>query len=209
MVAPFIIGGLASIASSIIGSNSAKKAAKAQARAAAEANAFDRQMYEDNQARMRPYEETGRNALSLYSGALGVGGDPNGAASGFAAYRNTPGYQAQMAEGTAALDASAAARGGLFSGARGKAGIRFGQGLADQGFDKYLSNVGNLAGLGERTASNMAGAGTAFASRYGDRLTGAGNARAQGYINQSNAISGGIENVAGLANYYRPWERRA
>jgi hypothetical protein len=204
MSLPFIVGGLASVASSIIGANAAKKAAKAQTQAANAANTFDQNMHADTVGRFQPYETAGRNALSIYQGALGLGGDPNSAASAAAAFRNSPGYQAQLDEGTRALDMSAASRGGLFSGGRAKAAMRFGQGLADQNYQQWLGGVRGVVGMGESAAGNVANANNALATRYGDRLTGAGRARAEGYINAGNAVSGGIQDVAGLANYYRP-----
>jgi hypothetical protein len=58
------------------------------------------------------------------------------APSGQQALANDPGYQWRMDQGRKALEASAAARGGLFSGATGKALVDYGQGLASQEYDK-------------------------------------------------------------------------
>jgi hypothetical protein len=49
---------------------------------------------------------------------------------------NDPGYAFRMSEGQKALEASAAARGGLFSGATGKALTDYSQNLASQEYDK-------------------------------------------------------------------------
>jgi hypothetical protein len=67
------IGG---IASSLIGANSAKKAADAQARSQDQAVALQREVYNDTTERFAPYLEAGGNALNAYLYELGLGDKP-------------------------------------------------------------------------------------------------------------------------------------
>lgn len=66
----------------------------------------------------------------------------------FAAFRNTPGYQFGLDEGAKTVQASAAARGGLNSGATLKALTKFGNDYADQqGYTPYMNKLAALSGM--------------------------------------------------------------
>ncbi len=72
----------------------------------------------------------------------------------FAAFRAMPGYQFGLDEGNKQVQASAAARGGLNSGATLKALLKFGQNYADQqGVTPYMNRLAALAGVAQ-TATN-------------------------------------------------------
>lgn len=65
----------------------------------------------------------------------------------FAAFRATPGYQFGLDEGNKSVQASAAARGGLNSGATLKALTEFGNNYADQqGYTPYMNKLASLWG---------------------------------------------------------------
>jgi hypothetical protein len=113
--------------------------------------------------------------------------------------RATPGYQFQVGEGTKAIERSAAAKGGLLSGAAGKALTTYSQGVADQTYNNYLSNLMSVAGLGQNSANTTTSAGTSYANAASNNLLSAGNAKASGYINSANALTGGIS--SGMNNY--------
>jgi len=113
--------------------------------------------------------------------------------------RSTPGYQFQVGEGTKAIERSAAARGGLLSGAAGKALTTYSQGVADQTYNNYLNSLMSVAGLGQNSANTTTSAGTSYANAASNNLLAAGNAKASGYINSANALTGGIS--SGMNNY--------
>lgn len=125
-----------------------------------------------------------------------------------------PGYAFRLSEGQKALERSAAARGGLISGAALKATQRFGQDYGSQeytnAFNRYQTNRANqlqplqsLAGVGQTATNQMgsavgnygAGAGAAYGnlgSAIGANEINAGNARASAYVGQANAINQGL-----------------
>jgi hypothetical protein len=85
-----------------------------------------------------------------------LGGGPNGNSQqdAFAMFRNTPGYQFGLDEGAKAVQASAAARGGLNSGATLKALTKFGNDYADQqGYTPYMNRLAALSGMAQ-TSTN-------------------------------------------------------
>lgn len=119
----------------------------------------------------------------------------------YGGFEASPGFQFALEQGQTAIDTSAAARGGLFSGATLKAQQKFGTGLAQQEYGNYLNRLAQQAGMGQAAAGNMATAGSNFASGTGNALANSGNAQAAGYIGQANAITGGINNALGAWGY--------
>ncbi len=98
-----------------------------------------------------------------------------------------PGYQFRMDQGTKAIERSAAARGGLFSGKTGKDLTRFSQGLASQETSNAFNRLAALAGIGQQNTNAMVSLGQNTASNLSNLATQAGNARASGYIGAFNA----------------------
>lgn len=120
----------------------------------------------------------------------------------FAKFRATPGYQFGLNEGQKALQTSAAASGGLFSGKTGKALTKFGTDYADQqGYAPYMNRLGAAAGIGQ-TATNQVGQyGQNAANQVGQNLMSAGNARASGIQGSANAWGNTLNQGAGLFGY--------
>lgn len=149
----FLIPAAASLIGGSMASRSAEKAAatssaamdraaELQRESAREATDLQRRMYEEDVARQQPYYQAGVNALARVQEMAGqpqaqfqYGGELPAAFE----YRpeqltTDPGYQFRLQEGLKALERSAAARGGLMSGATGKALTRFGQEMGSQEF---------------------------------------------------------------------------
>jgi hypothetical protein len=125
---------------------------------------------------------------------------------GMSDFQQDPGYAFRMSEGMKALDRSAAARGGLLSGAALKGAQRFGQDLGSQeyqnAFNRYQTNRANklnplqsLMGAGQTAAGQVANAGQNYANQAGQNYMNAGNARASGYVGSANAWSNAIGNA--------------
>lgn len=203
------------------------KASKAQQKSASDANkvardtknqelALQEKMFDKSVALQQPTIDAGntsRNRLMQLLG-LATGGDDNGSLMrdfSMADFQKDPGYQFRMDQGQQALERSAAARGGLLSGAALKDTARFSQGLASQeyqsAFDRFNTNRTNkmnpllsLAGAAQTASTTAGAAGQSYANSAGNALnqysttagqniTGAGNARASGYLAQGNILS--------------------
>jgi hypothetical protein len=115
-----------------------------------------------------------------------------------------------MSEGLKALDRTAAARGGMISGAAQKAAARYGQDMASNeyqnAYNRYNQNRSQryqmltgqqTAGANATNAQNQSSQN--YANAAGDAYMQAGNARASGYVGSANAW-----NQAGssIGNYY-------
>jgi hypothetical protein len=118
-------------------------------------------------------------------------------------FKADPGYAFRMSEGMKALERSAAARGGLLSGATLRGTQRYGQDLASQeyqnAFNRYqaeragtLNPYQALAGTAQSSANVLGQQAGQFGNAMASNIIGAGNAQAAGQIGAANAIVGGL-----------------
>ena len=159
------IGG--ALGGAIEGSDTARAAGQAaQTTGAASQAAIDlqRRMYEEGVARQKPFLDIGTNALNR----LVALNQPGANAAQF--LQTDPGYAFRLSEGQKALERSAAARGGLLSGATGKALTRYGQEAGSQEFTNAYNRLANLANLGPRAAGVMTDLGTSYGQNVGNAL---------------------------------------
>ena len=215
MVAAAVIG------SAVIGGgvamSASSKAAKAQTKAAQDANAAQERMFEKQTQLQEPFRQGGLTAQNEIMQLLGIGGDKTAAGYGSLGksfgtdqFQQDPGYAFRQAEGMKALERSAAARGGLMSGSAMKGIQRFGQDLASQeyqnAFNRYqveraakLNPLQSLMGSGQSSANVLTGAAGQMGQNEASNIYNAGQARASGYIGQANALNNALGQVTGYA----------
>jgi hypothetical protein len=151
---------------------------------------------------LQPFMEGGQKANALYLDYLGANG-PDAQRAAFASFQNDPGFQQQMQAGIGALDNSATARGGLYSGAAMKGIANFGQQFQRQAFNDRMGMLGGAAQQGQQ--AGMAGAGLASQTggQLGNMAFGFGQQNAANRINYGNAMAGsrniGLNNLMGVA----------
>lgn len=187
-----LLGAGGSIFSGLMGSKAAKSAANAQAQAAANALAFQRQVYDDTRANLSPFIDIGKGAFRSIGDLYGL----NGGAPNMGAFTASPDYQFRFDEGMRALENSAAARGGLLSGNFARSAQEFGQGLASTEFANYFDRLFRTSQLGANAASSAGGLGTTQAGNIGNTMMGLGQAQASGIVGGANALTGGINSAA-------------
>jgi hypothetical protein len=199
------------IGGAIISSQGAKSAANTQAEAAGQATEAQRQIFERQVELQEPFREAGLKGQNRLLELLGLSEDKNvpgygkyaTAEFGMDKFTADPGYAFRMSEGMKALERSAAARGGLLSGATLKGTQRFGQDLASQeyqnAFNRYqaertgtLNPFQALAGVGQSSANTLGQQAGAYGNAMASNIIGAGNAQAAGQIGQANAFSSGL-----------------
>lgn len=193
------------VGSAVIGGMAAGDAASTQADAANRASDLQYKQWRESVDLQEPWRKAGEQALNKL---IPLTEYKNFGMSDFQA---DPGYAFRLSEGTKALERSAAARGGLMSGATGKALTRFGQDYGSQeytnAFNRYqteraarLQPLQSLAGVGQTTAQQIGQSGMQMASNVGDIQQSGAAARASGYVGQANALTGALN--TGL-NYYQ------
>ena len=113
----------------------------------------------------------------------------------------SPGTRFALEEGRDTLEAGAAARGGLNSGATKAALERLRMGMAAQDRETQLNRLGGVVDLGMNSAARLAANSANFTQNATNALGGIGNAQAAGAIGVGNALQGGIQNLAGVWGY--------
>lgn len=186
------------VGSSLIGASASRSAAGAQAAAADRSAESQERMFERQVELSEPWRKAGETALNKLV-PLATEYTP----FGMTQFQADPGYGFRMSEGMKALERSAAARGGLLSGATLKGIQRFGQDLGSQeymnAFNRYqteraarLQPLQSLAGVGQTTAQQIGEAGMRTAQNVGETLTSGAAARASGYVGGANALTQGL-----------------
>lgn len=126
-------------------------------------------------------------------------------------FQTDPGYEFRLGEGQKALESSAAARGGLLSGAAAKALTKYNQNFASNEYQNAYNRFNNdqtnifnrlagIAGVGQTATNQLQQAGQNYANQTGNAIQYGGAARGSGYINQANAINGALGGLAGAAS---------
>lgn len=222
------VGGISAVAGGLLSYAGSKAQAGAVKDSSAAAIAETQRQYDQNRADLAPWRDNGGAANNTLAYLEGVG--PNGAppdgtnSSQYGSLlkdfqpgdlQNDPGYQFERAQGSQALERSAAAHGTLFSGGTLKALTQYNNDYAgtkyNEAFNRFNTNKLNrynmLAGLsagGQQAAANTVQAGTNAANNISNITVNAGeqigNARASGYAGIGQAINSGLN--TGLNLYY-------
>ena len=211
-IATAIVG--SAVIGGVVASNSASKAANAQRDAANLASQTELEQYYQNREDMQPWREAGQGALGQMTAGTVPGGDFNRDFT-LADFTKDPGYDFRLQQGQRGVEASAAARGGILSGAALKGLTRYNQDYASGEYQNAYNRFNNdrtqrfnrlasLAGVGQTATRDVAQQGAQVASNVGNNIIGAGNAQASSYVGQGNAISGAANTLGNFAmnKYY-------
>lgn len=196
-----LIGAAGAIGGGILASKASKSAAKTQAAAADRAAQLQHEQYLQTRGDLEPYRNLGTGSIGLYNDSLGLNGAA-GNTRAVNAFQAGPGYSFAMNEGIKARDMSAAARGGLYSGAYAKELTRYGQGVANQEYGGWQNRLFGNVQLGQNAAAMTGNLGAQAANAQGNYLTQGANATAAGQIGSANAWLGALQGVAGVAGDY-------
>ena len=184
--------------SAILGAYTSNRAASTQAEAARQGIDAQQQMFNKQVELQEPWRKAGDEALNKLIPLAS-----NYTPFGMNQFQQDPGYAFRLSEGMKALDRSAAARGGLLSGAALKGATRYGQEMGSQeyqnAFNRYqaeraaqLQPLQSLAGVGQSAANTLTGTagqmGQNLAAGYGN----VANARASGYVGGTNALTSAL-----------------
>ena len=165
--------------SALLGASASKSAANTQAASADRSLDLQREIFNKQLELQQPYQEAGVNALNRMQSGNVMG-------------MMDPSYQFRLGEGMKALDRQAAARGGLISGGALKAAQRYGQEFASNEFGNAYNRLASMAGLGQTATGAQSSAAGQFGANAGNLMTGAGAARASGYVGGANALTSGL-----------------
>lgn len=203
--------------SAAINSDASHSAANKQSDAARYGADMQWKMYDQTRQDNMPALGARNTSLAQLLQMLGVGGNTKAANYGSmvrpftgADLANDPGYQFGLNQGRDAIQHSAAARGGLYSGATMKALERYGQDYGGtklgEAFQRNRQSTGDmfdrfasLAGLGQTGASQIGQAGMNAANNAGNYGIQGANAQAAAQMYGANQLSNGFNSLAAWA----------
>ncbi len=165
------------------GGSSAPNTSQYYATAVNQANQLQEQQYQQTEQQLQPWINAGTGAVENLSNIL----NPNSGVNLTNYLQSTPGYQFQMGQGVNALQAGAAAKGNLLSGAQQKGLTAYGQGLADTTYQQYLGNLFGLSGSGQQAVGTSGQLGANMASNVGQNYLTLAQAQAQNALMQYQA----------------------
>lgn len=189
------------LGSAVIGAGSSIFGANKAADAAKKASKLQAAQFAESKEMIKPYVGAGENALKTYETAIGLKGRDE--QKGF--YDNfqyDPGFETSLnnalSEATRKYSAMGNTGGGLAN-----ALLKTGQNAIYGQYQNRLSQLGGLVDTGRSAATSLMGAGQASASAQGNLLSQAGQYQGAGMVNAGNALSGGLNNLAG----YNMWQQ--
>jgi hypothetical protein len=193
--------------------NKPEKAARAAGDAQVQAAQIGADTIRDQQRQYRedsaPYAEAGKQGLSALASGLSNRNSDLMRSYSFSDFRNDPDYQFRLNRGMSGLESSAAARGGLMSGAALKSLNEFNRGTFDQQFANERQNfqgeqtnrygrLFELARLGQNTVAQTGAGGASAAGNIANLQNQAGQSRAGAIIGASNARNDRYAGYQGL-----------
>ena len=207
MVWSFLIPAAASLLGAKSASKAAKGAAATTAAATDRATELQKEMFERQVELQEPWRQAGVNALTKLQAAADY------TPFSMEQFQADPGYGFRLAEGLKAIERGAAARGGLMSGATGKALTRYGQEAGSQefmnAFNRYqlerqarLNPLQSLANVGQTAAQTAGGAAGQYGANVGNMLIGQGQTAANAMLARGSAYQRGLGDIGYLAGRY-------
>lgn len=203
VVTPIVIGG-AAIASGVIGSNAAGKAASQQTAALREANELNRQLQEQQRTDAAPFVEAGTRATRTLTGeafitpeqarAQGLPlDDPRVRTQGAL---EDPLFQFQLEQGERAINRFLGSRGQFFSGVAANALTDFTRQASGEQINRDIERNQFTASLGANVLTRNATNAVQLQGLTNQNQAAIGSAQAAGTLGQSQAITGAISGVA-------------
>lgn len=202
------------VAGAVIGAVASNSAANTQADAANNATNASNAQYNQTRDDQAQYRTAGYTALSKMQDLLGL--SDNTSAAGYGSLNTPftgtsvatdPGYQFGLTQGLNSAQNSAAAKGGLYSGATLKALTQYGNDYATTKFDDaynrdqqnktaVYNRLAGVSGTGQTATNQVDAAGATNAAQVSSNLIGAGNARGAADIATGNSIGNGVNQAA-------------
>lgn len=186
--------------------NAVEEAARIGAGASSAATAAQERMFNTQNAQQEPWRQAGQTALNQLAPLAA-----NYQKFGMDQFQADPGYAFRLSEGQKALDASAAARGGMISGNALRAAQNYGQQMGSQeyqnAFNRYqternaqLNPLQSLAGVGQTAANNMSNAAGQYGQNMSNLALGAGATAGNAAIAQGNIGASQYGTLGSAAN---------
>lgn len=210
-----LVGGTVGLIGASNSSNAIGNAAQLQANAANNATNLQAQEFQTQLANEKPWLQAGQTALPQLQSMSQNPAQFSFTPQDFAANMD-PAYQFDMQQGSAAVQASAAAKGSLMSGGTLKDLTSYGQGMAsneysnayNRAYQNFTNNqntqfnrLASLAGIGQTANSQIGAAGSNMANNVGNVSMSNANAQGASQIAQANLMGNTLTGItSGVGN---------
>jgi len=150
----------------------------------------------------------GYNPSAVYSpggtinpAGAGTGPSNTGSSPNFSTFYNQPGYQFALNQGEQGINRAASANGSLYSSSTLGALGNYAAGTASTQYNNYVSQLMQMAGLGQNAANTTSGAAITTGNNISANALSAGNANASGILGSAGAWNSALSGVSnGVAN---------
>ena len=213
MVAAAMVGAAAvGAAGSAYASKKSSSAAQTQAASADRASQIQQENFEQTRKDLMPYKQAGDTSLNQLMGQMTPDGYFNQTYTGQDIYSD-PSYQFRLQQGQDAIQSSAAAKGGLLTGATLKALQNYGQESASQEYSNAYNRfnadqtnrynrLSNLVGIGQNAAAQVGNAGAQTAQAVANNTMAGANSIAAGQVASANNWANTANNLGSMATSY-------
>lgn len=185
-------------ADAVSGYVSAGKASKAAQQTADKNIALFKETRDQNVALQKPWMDLGLPAGQQINALLMGGPGAEQAQQNYGNYRDTVSSGLRLQNGLNGGYQNQAVNGLLRSGSTIKAAEQYRNNFDNQDFGNYLGYLGNQQRVGVGATNALSGVNTDYANGVGQQNTNAGDARANGYLAQGNAIGGAFNNLTSM-----------
>ena len=176
------------------------------------ASQIQQENFEQTRKDLMPYKQAGDTSLSQLMGQMGSNGYFNQTYTGQDIYSD-PSYQFRLQQGQDAIQSSAAAKGGLLTGATLKALQNYGQESASQEYSNAYNRfnadqtnrynrLSNLVGIGQNAAAQVGNAGAQTAQAVANNTMAGANSIAAGQVASANNWANTANNLGSMATSY-------
>jgi len=196
-----LASGGAQLLSGYLGSEAARSAASSQSEAAAAGIGEQRRQFDEIRRLLQPYVDVGQPALAQQQALIGMGG-ADAQQQAISALEQSPQFQSSVQQGENALLQNASATGGLRGGNLQGALAQFRPQMLSGLIEQQYNRLGGLAGLGQRSAVGVGGAGQEMAGNVSNLFGAQGAAQAAGTLGQAQAFGNALGGIGNLYGQY-------
>lgn len=194
-----LLGGVASAYGAHESAGAAESAAETQAEAARYSADISQQQYEQTREDQMPWMQAGERALGTLEEMMAS--PPTMDDFKVSDYANF-----MRDEGLSSIEAKSRAGGYYNTGATSREMLDYSQNVAGRDYDNYLNQYYqsmnpymSMSGMGQQQVNTMGQMGAQSSAQQGNYAMQGANAEAQGIIGASNAYTGALQNITGLA----------